>query len=267
MAKQTGLVKYVGTLGDVRHFKIKGNKGYFAGLKGGPTASQIANDPAFVRTRENMNEFGGSAITGKSFRNSISNLIRTNGDNRVVGRITAVMKKINLEDGSEARGQRAILITAAPQYLEGFEFNKNQSFKSVFNAPYTLTANADRDETTLTIQPFVPSDNMSIPFGATHFKIINAITVLSVFEYNANTKSYEPKASALNGLTNIANSAYISLTGTTSLLTVVASLPGTPTLTSDVSLVNVLAIEFYQQVNGEYYTLAQGNAMKVAKVF
>ena len=38
MAKQKGHIKYVGTLGDVRHFKIKENKGFFAGLVGGPTA-------------------------------------------------------------------------------------------------------------------------------------------------------------------------------------------------------------------------------------
>ena len=36
MARQTGPIKYKGTLGEVRHFKIKGLKGDFAGLKGGP---------------------------------------------------------------------------------------------------------------------------------------------------------------------------------------------------------------------------------------
>ena len=41
MARQKGHVKYVGTLGEVRHFKIKGNTGYYAGLKGGPTAEQV----------------------------------------------------------------------------------------------------------------------------------------------------------------------------------------------------------------------------------
>jgi hypothetical protein len=32
MARQKSI--YVGTLGEVRHFKTKGNEGYFAGLKG-----------------------------------------------------------------------------------------------------------------------------------------------------------------------------------------------------------------------------------------
>jgi len=181
MARQKGHIKYVGTLGEVRHFKIKNNPGYYAGLKGGPTGEQIASDPAFVRTRENMNEFGGSATAGRSFRTSIANLIRNSADSRVTGRITAVMKKINLEDGSEARGQRAILVTAAPQYLDGFEFNKFNSFSGVFNAPYSITPSVERDESDLSIPVFNPLDNMFIPAGATHFKIINAIFTLPYY--------------------------------------------------------------------------------------
>ena len=49
MARQTGLVKYNGTMGGVRHFKIKGLEGDFAGMAGGPSAEQINNDPAFIK--------------------------------------------------------------------------------------------------------------------------------------------------------------------------------------------------------------------------
>ena len=267
MARQKGHIKYVGTLGEVRHFKIKGNDGYFAGLKGGPSAEQIASDPAFVRTRENMNEFGGSAITGKSLRTSIAGLIRNNGDSQVTGRVTAIMKKINLEDGSEARGQRAILITVAPQYLQGFEFNKFTSFNGAFNAPYTITPTAARDSSTLDIPSFNPLDRMYIPSGATHFKIINAIAVLSDFEYNSITRVYEPKDGTTNGLTDVQDSGYLPVNAATGLISVVSTLPGSPTISADVSVVNVLAVEFYQEVNSNYYLFSQGNAMKVAKIF
>ncbi|HUH73628.1 MAG TPA: hypothetical protein VLZ75_04410 [Chitinophagales bacterium] len=267
MARQTGLVRYSGTMGGVRHFKIKGLQGDFAGLKGGPSAEQISSDPAFVRTRENMNEFGGSAITGKSLRTSIAGLIRNNGDSQVTGRITAIMKKINLEDGSEARGQRAILITVAPQYLEGFEFNKFTSFNGAFNAPYTITPTVARDSSTLDIPSFNPLDRMYIPAGATHFKIINAIAVLSDFEYNSTTKVYEPKDSTTNGLTDVQDSGYLSVNASTGLISVVSTLSGSPTISADVSVVNLLAVEFYQEVNSNYYLFSQGNAMKVAKIF
>ena len=267
MARQKGPLKYVGTLGDIRHFKIKGNQGYFAGLTGGPTADQIATDPAFKRTRENMNEFGGSAIAGKSLRTSIAGLIRNNGDSQVTGRITAIMKKINLEDGSEARGKRSILVTVAPQYLEGFEFNKFTSLNGAFNAPYTITPSAGRDSSTLDIPSFNPLDRMYIPAGATHFKIINAIAVLSDFEYNSTTSVYEPKDGSTNGLSDVQDSGYLPVNALTTAQSIVTTLPGTPTISADVSVVNVVAVEFYQEVNSNYYLFAQGNAMKVAKIF
>ena len=62
MAKQKGHIKYVGTLGEVRHFKIKGNEGYFAGLKGGPTAEQVKTAPGFIRTE--MTEVLDPAVVG-----------------------------------------------------------------------------------------------------------------------------------------------------------------------------------------------------------
>jgi hypothetical protein len=65
MARQKGVIKYVGTLGDIRHFKIKGQEGYFAGMVGGPTGDQVLSAPEFERTRENMNEFGASAKAGE----------------------------------------------------------------------------------------------------------------------------------------------------------------------------------------------------------
>ena len=76
-------------------------------------------------------------------------------DSQVTGRLTAVMKKINLEDGSEARG-KSVLISLVPQYLERFEFNRFTSFNGAFNAPFTLTPSAGRDSSTLDVPPFNP---------------------------------------------------------------------------------------------------------------
>ena len=72
MARQKGVIKYVGTLGDIRHFKIKGQEGYYAGMVGGPTGDQVLSAPEFERTRENMNEFGACAKAGKSVRTGLS---------------------------------------------------------------------------------------------------------------------------------------------------------------------------------------------------
>ena len=267
MARQKGPLKYVGTLGDIRHFKIKGNDGYFAGLVGGPTGDQVKNDPAFQRTRENMNEFGGCAMVGKSIRVGVSSLMKSMADSQVTGRLTAVMKKINLEDGSEARGKRAVLISQVPQYLKGFEFNRFTSFSGALNAPFTLTPSAGRDSSTLDVPAFNPLNYLNIPAGASHFRIINSISVISDFEFNTVTGVYEPKEQALNELVDVEYSAYLPVDTVTPLQSLVATLPGSPTMTPDVNLINVVGIEFYQEVNSNYYIFNQGNAMKIVDIF
>jgi len=267
MAKQTGPLKYTGTIGDIRHFKIKGLKGAYAGMIGGPSAEQIATAPEFARTRENMNEFGACALVGKALRVGLASVLSNMSDPQVTGRLTAIMKKINLEDGSEARGQRAVLVSATPQYLVDFEFNRNRSLDGTLNAPYTITASAGRDSSTVAVPVFNPMNLLSIPSGATHFRIINAIAVLSDYVYNADTKTYEPTDPTLDKLNAVEYSDYLPVNALTTVQSVVATLPGTPTMTASVSVLNAVGIEFYQQVNSNYYKFNQGNAMKIKQIF
>jgi hypothetical protein len=267
MARQKGALKYVGTLGDVRHFKIKGQDGYFAGMVGGPTGDQVKTASEFERTRENMNEFGGCAKAGKSLRTSLSGLIRTMADSQVTGRLTSVMKKINLEDGTEARGYRKIEITSQRQYLEGFDFDKNLSLDSVVNVDFTTTHVVARNSADLVLPAFNPMELLAIPSGATHCRFINAIAVISDFQYNVTTDSYEPIDTALNELSKVAYSAYIPVDVAFAGSTTTAALAGAPAMTADVSVLQVVGIEFSQKVNADYYAFASGNCMQIVEIF
>ncbi|MDP2067518.1 MAG: hypothetical protein Q8K04_01010 [Lutibacter sp.] len=267
MARQKGHIKYVGTLGEVRHFKIKGNQGYFAGLKGGPTGEQVKTAPSFIRTRENMAEFAACANAGKALRTGLSALMKQMSDSQLTGRLTAIMKKINIEDGSEARGQRAVLVSQQPQYLKGLDFNRNISFYGVFNAPFTLTAVVGKNESTLSIPAFNPLNYLNIPSGASHFRIINALSVVSDFVYNPTTGSYEPADALLNEMSNIAYSDYTPVDAATTLIDVTATLPGSPTISADVAVLGSIGIEFYQMVGSNYYLFNAGNALKIQDVF
>ncbi len=267
MARQRGAVKYIGTLGDIRHFKIKGLKGFYAGLVGGPTKEQVLNGEEFQRTRENMNEFGGSAKAGKAIRIAFAPLMKHMADTRFTGRLTGIMKKINKEDQSEARGQRAVLISQVPHLLEGLKFNKNVSFDSVFRAPFSLAAVVERNATTLTVPAFNAVNYLSIPKGATHFRVINAIGSISDFHYNVDEGEYEAKEPALNELVDIQYSDYTAISTDVAELTITSTLADSPVMTEDVSLLNALGVEFLQKVGANYYMLAAGNALKIHKVF
>jgi len=267
MAKQTGILKYSGNLGGISHYKMKGVKGDLAKVANGPSKEQIATDPKFKRTRENNAEFGVSAKVGKSMRVSLASVIKNFADPQVAGRITKMFKAINLE-GVGDRGKRPIDISLNKEKLVGFEFDKITSFSTIFTAPFSFAENVDRNESTLSIPSFVPLDYINAPAGATHFRILNGISVLSDVRWDNATKNFEVVEPELNTVNVLEYSNYLPLesplAGTT---TVVATLPGSPTMTADVSAANVIGIEFYQEVNGSYYLFASGNAMKIANVF
>lgn len=249
MAKQTGLVRYSGTMGGVRHFKIKGLQGDFAGLVGGPSGEQVKTDAAFERTRENMNEFGGYATAGKSIRVGLSQVIKSMSDPQMTGRLTGILKKINLEDQTEARGYRAILISQERQYLVGFPFDRNISFEGVFVAPYTISHDEERKVGTLTVPAFSPANLVSAPSGATHFRLINALACVSDFAYNDQTGSYEPIDAKNNELSDTKYSDYLPLEKTVDKDVVVTStLPKDALITKDASVLFCIGIEFFQQV-------------------
>lgn len=66
MAKQRGIIKREGTISDITFRKTK--DGYLAKEKSLIAARKINSDPAFIRTRENMAEFGRAGRAGKLLR-------------------------------------------------------------------------------------------------------------------------------------------------------------------------------------------------------
>ncbi len=268
MARQTGPLKYKGNIGGVRHYKIKGLKGSFAGMAGGASAEQIKTAPEFKRTRENMNEFGGCAAAGKSVRVGLSALMKTMADPQLTGRLTAIMKKINLEDQSEARGQRAILISEQTQYLKGLVFNKGVNFDSMFTGSVKMTPTGTRTGVNAIIS-YSLANNINAPMGATHFRLVLAVSAISDFIYNADTKMYEPANPDLNEKSNVLYMPETAFGGTGSVTSnTTCELPSSiTTLTDDTSLIACVGIEFLQKVGLNYYLLSSGNALKVVDIY
>ena len=268
MARQLGHVKYKGTIGDIRHFKIKGMQGNFAGMNGGATGEQIKNGASFVRTRENMNEFAGCATVGKSIRAGQSQLMKQMSDSQFTGRLTGIVKRINLEDQSEARGVRAILISVVPQHLISLNFNRNNTVEGSFSGKFETAANAGRNSVTLTVEEFKPLEQLKVPAGATHFRFVNSISVISDYVYNSLTKVYEPIEPALNELSKVTYSDYIEIApGLNPEVSLVSALAGTHVMTENVSLLSCVGIEFYQKAGDNYYVFSVGNSMKIKNVF
>ena len=265
MGRQVGLIKVSGNIGGVSFYRSNGED--LTRVANGPSKDKIQNDDNFVRTRENNSEFGGSATTGKSFRLSLATSISTMGDRLITSRLTALFKDIcNRSTGT--RGQRPITVSTNRTLLENLEFNNKLAFASVFNAPFTFTNTPARTSGTITVPAFQPQTFIHAPSGATHFRLIGAIGVLSDFVYNVTTQKYEASDPTLDKLGAVAYGAVTALNSPTPVtFSLVVALAGTPMMTATVSVLQCLGIEFYQRVGAVDYLLAQGNCMKVVKVF
>jgi hypothetical protein len=238
MARQKGIIKLKGTIGDITFYKTQ--DGHLAREKGSLDASRIANDPAFQRTRENGSEFGRAGKAGKILRTALRGLLLNSADGRMVSRLTQQMIKVIQADLVNDRGLRNI-IDGEAELLSGFEFNIRGKLGTTLFAPYTATIDRVTGVIEVTMAPFIPSNMIAVPSGATHFKIISAGAEV---DFEAETFVVE------NAETGILPWDALATTAITQTNNV------TPASTSPLFL--ALGIEFYQQVNGKMYPLKNG---------
>jgi len=248
MARQNGIIKLKGTIGGITFYKT--SDGHLAREKGGVDKARIANDPAFQRTRENGAEFGAAGKGGKVVRDAIRILLQNAKDKRVVSRLTTNLLKVVKTDATNERGLRTIQ-DGNMSLFQGFEFNTNGKLGSTL---FTATVNAfDRvtGDATVNIAPFSAKKRIAAPAGTTHFKVVTGVAEL---DFVGETSVFESDETAILPYNN-ANTAEIDL---------IAAV----TANSLLPVIQVLGVEFYQEVNGEMYPLKNGayNALSVVKV-
>jgi hypothetical protein len=246
MARQKGIIKLKGTIGDITFYKTK--DGHLAREKGGIDASRIANDPAFQRTRENGSEFGRAGKAGKTLRTAMRKLLLNSSDSRMVSRLTQSMVKVIQADVVSDRGLRNV-IDGEAELLTGFEFNIGGKLGTSLYAPYEGTIDRVSGDISVSLAPFVPANMIAAPSGTTHFKIISGGAEI---DFEAET--------------------FVVSTSETGILpwdtieTVPINQVNPVTANSTKPLFLALGIEFFQEVNGRMYPLKNGSYNPLALV-
>ncbi len=248
MAKQKGIIKLQGTIGDITFYKSK--DGYIAKEKSGVEGDRIKNDPSFQRTRENGAEFATSAKSGKVLRDAVRSMSQNASDNRLTARLTGLMSKVKNLDGTSVRGERnvgvGIQTVEAKALLKGFDFNKEAILGSILFNNYSVVLGTGE----ITLEDLVPINELNVPSGATHIALKGAWAKVDFTTGEAEMQE-----------TNIVNLP-IDTTSTNVVLT-----PGSAPNGSGTDLY-FLMIEFYQVVNGNQYTLKNGsfNALSIIEI-
>jgi hypothetical protein len=246
MARQNGIIKLKGTLGDITFYKTK--DGHLAREKGGVEASRIANDPAFQRTRENGAEFGRGAQAGKTLRTALRTLLINSSDSRLVSRLTQAMIKVIQADLVNERGLRNV-IDGEAELLVGFDFNIAGKLGSNLFAPFVGTIDRVAGVISMDIAAFIPSNMIAAPGGTTHFKVISGGAAINFeadkFVVDTSESAIFPWNSTVTTAINQVNTVDANSTN---------------------PLFLALGIEYYQEVNGRMYPLKNGSYNPLALV-
>jgi hypothetical protein len=238
MARQKGIIKLKGTIGDITFYKTK--DGHLAREKGGIEASRIKNDPAFQRTRENGSEFGRAGTAGKILRTSLRSLLVNSADGRMVSRLTQAMVKVIQADMISVRGLRNV-IDGEAELLTGFEFNIRGKLGTSLFAPFVAVIDRASGAISVDLDSFIPANMIAAPSGTTHYKIISAGAEV---DFEAETFVEAHSETAILPWDAAA---------TVPISQVNAVTPG-----STKPLFLALGVEFYQEVNGQMYALKNG---------
>lgn len=248
MARQKGIIKLKGKIGDLSFYQSK--DGFLAREKGGVEANRIKNDPAFIRTRENGSEFGSSAKSGKLLRDSLRPLMSKASDGRVTARLTKLMSTIKNLDTTSVRGKRnvgtALAGAQAKALLKGFNFNDKAVMGSILFNPFEV----DLASGEVSLLGLVPLEDVSVPQGATHISLRAAWANV---DFAAGTTDVQLSNEVNLPIDNVSTDVF---------LTPAAAAAGAGV---DVYL---LMVEFFQQVNGVQYSLKNGayNALSIVDV-
>jgi hypothetical protein len=230
MAKQVGIIKYVGNLDGITHYKLNGMD--IARRKSGFTKEAIKNSPRMDRVRDNNSEFGNTSSVKKIFKDSLRPFFGNQKDGTLHSRMMSLFMQIKDCDSTSVRGQRRVAVglqtTEGKQLLKRFDFTSHPL--DLRNGVY------DASSFTYTVSsPGLP--DLSYRNGATHLELILGVLVFDFENLKATLFRSDP----------IRIAKEVSL----------ANFSLTPALTptGNGMQIALLTHQYLQEVNGEFYPL------------
>jgi hypothetical protein len=231
MAKQTGILKFTGKLGNKVYYYHR-YFGYLVRKITSVDAYRIRTDPAFAQVHKYTVEFGICAHAVKLLRAAFHPLFAALADTRMTSRLMSATLAVLHADTQHFLGRRVLTVENMTQ-LKGFEFNKDACLHSVLAGSHTAAIDRKAKSCTLSLQACSRGQMVKAPKGATHFQL-----TLGVAGVNHRTGQY-----VLDIHKGVLQTVHAR---TQEPVTLVAPLPPV----NGGIILMTLGVEFFQYING-----------------
>jgi len=195
MAKLSGNFDFIGSLGNVSAYKMRGVKGTILRKKGGASKEKVKNSPGMAGTRKGNAEFGGRATAGKWIRAMLYQQMPMAGYN-VTGAINALMAPIQKLDTENHLGRRSVMLSKNPSLLEGFSLNKENGFDTIIRNPVAWSVSRGELSAHIDIPALLPGINFLTTEKYPLYGIVASLGIVPDFFYDVS--GYKPSSREYN---------------------------------------------------------------------
>ena len=181
MGKLESVVQITGTLDNLSFFTRAGSDKIIVRLKGGPSREKVLTAPNFERTRENASEFAGRVLASQMIRRTISAMSGIFNYNVTVA-LHKPLRALQVLDTTSPRGQRTVIFSRKPAFLEGLNFNSRASLDSVVRTPIECTLSAE-GKAEVFIPELIPDLNLILPEKYPYYRFVVGVGVVPDLVY------------------------------------------------------------------------------------
>ncbi|MDR2274186.1 MAG: hypothetical protein LBF27_24980 [Sphingobacterium sp.] len=251
MARQIGIIKIKGSIGDLSFYESGGMQ--LVRKKTGATKKQIEADPRFERTKENAQEFGRTMKSCKLLKQQLQDVLFQCTDKSFFNRLVSRMSMVIKSDPAHRRGERMVT-GAGLELLGGLETNRNFKFKDQVLTDIDVSFDVIKGEGIVTIPAFIPAQRIRRYETSTHAQLVSA-----VIEFGAVIPA---QIEAI-----VWRSVHHELSGVRSVPGMKFSFARMPK--PENALIVLLGICYFEQISGSYFPVAKGkyNAMLFDKIY
>jgi len=221
-------------------------------------------DAEYYTSAESIVSKNGCAAGVKALRQGFQLLLADHTDSRFTGRLMKIVAEVFRRDFVKGKMKKSVFFSHEKGFLSTIDFNIRKRDVGRVMHQFEISHAGSREEATIAVQGLRMYRDF-ITGGATHFRVLNHLSIVSDYCYSKSNRRYEP-VSMLNGMSAYVYSDYLSVFGNSDIELKVEFQDGVCPLEED-TVIQCFGIEFYQKSGNGYCLLHGGGGVEVCDVF
>jgi hypothetical protein len=179
-----------GKIGALVFYRMRGSEKMIVRRKAALSKYALNYHSRYENTRQQNMEFKGCVLAAKKIGLAMYS-IKPLGDFNSFGQVVKICKVIQQADSSNPKGKRSVYISKMHSLLDGFSFNKYNTFESLVRAPISISIDRPAGIAKAIIPPMRPGIHLVNPKEEPYYRFVCSLGNVSDVFVPDNRTTYE----------------------------------------------------------------------------